>query len=314
MHVAGAAEQLPGARAEGLGQYMLRADTPAQCGGQRLGLLEDLLEHEVAVLALLRRFRALRHVVDLALALVAVGAEQVHGLAADFCDIAFFHIDEALRHRQQSGDVAGDEVLAKAKADHQRAGDARHHEAVRRLRVEHDDGVSAGAAAHRLAHGLGQAHAMLEVVMHQVGDDFGIGFGLEDIALGLQFGLERLVVFDDAVVDDGDATAGYMGVGIGLGYAAVSGPARMGDAKLAGQGLRVKFGFELRHFAHRAAQADAAAVQHGDAGGVVAAVFKPAQALQQNGGDVALRDGADDSAHKSVSGELWLAIAQLNCG
>ena len=41
----------------------------------------------------------------------------------------------------------------------------------------------------------------------------------------------------------------------------------------------------------------AAAVQHGDAGRVVAAVLEAAQAFDQDGNDVAISDGADDSAH-----------------
>ena len=38
----------------------------------------------------------------------------------------------------------------------------------------------------------------------EVGDDFGIGVALEDDAFVLELPLERGVVLDDAVVDDGD--------------------------------------------------------------------------------------------------------------
>ena len=39
----------------------------------------------------------------------------------------------------------------------------------------------------------------------RVGDDLGVGFSDEDVALGGQFPFELEVVFDDAVVDDDDA-------------------------------------------------------------------------------------------------------------
>ena len=48
------------------------------------------------------------------------------------------------------------------------------------------------------AHGLFEV--ALEVLLDQVGDDFGVGLGLEDVAFHLQLFFERQVVFDDAVV------------------------------------------------------------------------------------------------------------------
>ena len=46
------------------------------------------------------------------------------------------------------------------------------------------------------------------------------------------------------------------------------------------------------------------AVEHGDAGGVVAAVFEAAQPFHEDGDDVPLSDGSDDAAHLTVSGEF----------
>ena len=40
------------------------------------------------------------------------------------------------------------------------------------------------------------------ILLDEVGDDFGIGFGDELVALRGELVLEREVVFDDAVVDD----------------------------------------------------------------------------------------------------------------
>ncbi len=42
------------------------------------------------------------------------------------------------------------------------------------------------------------------MLLDQVGDDFGVGFGGEFVAFGGQLFLEREIIFDNAVVDDDD--------------------------------------------------------------------------------------------------------------
>jgi hypothetical protein len=42
-------------------------------------------------------------------------------------------------------------------------------------------------------------------------------------------------------------------------------------------------------------------VEHGEPGGVVAAVFEPLQALEQDGRDGPLGDGADDATHNDLA-------------
>ena len=82
---------------------------------------------------------------------------------------------------------------------------------------------------------------------------------------------------------------------------AMRGPARVGDAGAAFQVVGGDVGGELGD-ARRAARAlQSAALVHGDAARVVAAVFEPAQALDQHGDDVARADGADDSTHGATS-------------
>ena len=103
--------------------------------GQRVGdgarLLVDFLEHEVAVLALLRRIGGQLALAHRALGGVAVLVEHLDGRAADVGDVAFFEEHEAARDRQQRGDVRGDEVLADAEADDDRATFAREDDALR---------------------------------------------------------------------------------------------------------------------------------------------------------------------------------------
>ena len=72
-------------------------------------------------------------------------------------------------------------------------------------------------------------------------EHFGVGVGFELVPGAEQFLFERVVIFNDAVVDDGDF-AGRIKVrmAIFVGRNAVRGPARVGDAEAAGGG----FGFQ----------------------------------------------------------------------
>jgi hypothetical protein len=85
------------------------------------------------------------------------------------------------------------------------------------------------------------------ISLDEVGDDFGVGFGDEDVALGDELGLEGEVVFDDAVVDD-DERAGAVAVGVGVlfGGAAVGGPAGVADAVGAVEGIAARTASRLR--------------------------------------------------------------------
>ena len=87
---------------------------------------------------------------------------------------------------------------------------------------------------------------------------------------------------------------------------AVRRPAGVGDAGAALRAVGVDVGGQLGHARRAARPAQLAVLVHGDAAGVVAAVFEAAQALDQDRDDVARADGSDDSAHgeslKSRSG------------
>ena len=72
------------------------------------------------------------------------------------------------------------------------------------------------------------------MAFHQVRDDFGVGFGGEGVAFGLQAVLQLQVVFDDAVVHHHHvAVAIAMRMGVLFGGPAVGGPAGVPDAERA---------------------------------------------------------------------------------
>ena len=135
--------------------------------------------------------------------------------------------------------------------------------------------------------------------LDEVGDDLGVGFGDEGVALGDELVLEGEVVFDDAVVDD-DEGAGAVAVRVGvlLGGAAVGGPAGVADAVGAVDGVGGEDGVEIAELAGGAAELQAVgAAGDGDAGGVVAAVLEAAQAFHDDGDEGFRADVSDDSTH-----------------
>ena len=81
----------------------------------------DFLEHEVAILALVSRLGAFVILHGLALHRLAIDVPDLHGVAANLGDIAFFQIHETVGHLPQRELVGGEEVLTEAQADHQRA-------------------------------------------------------------------------------------------------------------------------------------------------------------------------------------------------
>src|SRR3970282_924476 len=97
---------------------------------------------------------------------------------------------------------------------------------------ENRQGEDAGQLPHGAAHGFLERPAVLAVVLlHQVGDDFGVGLGDEAVPFSSELFFQRQVVLDDAVVDDDDvAFAVAVGGGVFFGGAAVGGPAGVADA------------------------------------------------------------------------------------
>ena len=144
-----------------------------------------------------------------------------------------------------------------------------------------------------------------------MGDDFGVGFGDEVVALGGELLLEGEVILDDAVVDD-DEGAGAVAVGVRVffGGAAVGGPAGVADAEGAGEGVVGDEGFEVAELAGGAAKLELAVgcAGDGDAGGVIAAVFQAAQAFDDDGHGRIGADVSDDSTHgTSVAGGVVIS-------
>ena len=145
--------------------------------------------------------------------------------------------------------------------------------------------------------GGGQVAVVLELMVEQVGDDFGVGVRGKHIAQALELFAQHFVVLDDAVVHHRNIT-GEVWVCIAFARRTVGRPAGVGDAQAASQGLT---GQRLLQFADLARATHAlklaCVAENRHAGTVVATVFEALEAFEQNGGNVSFSDCAYNSTH-----------------
>ena len=286
----------------------------AQAVAHRVGLLENLLEHVVRVVAefvLLDGVfefgddRRDRHVVD---------GERAKAIRPQNGHLVVVEVDHAAGVFDNGRGIAGDDVFVLADADDQRRALAGHDQRFRLVLANDGDAVGALDLGEcrldgLLQHALALLHLVLQLavqVADEDGQDLGVGLAAEGVAVALKVLFEGGVVLDNAVVDQGDA-AGAVGVGVGVeaGGGAVGGPAGVGHADARARQFVAVVVAALDLGLQDADAPDGAAdvqlvvgVDHGQPGRVVAAVFQPFEPLDQHGlGDFA-SDVGDDPTHK----------------
>jgi hypothetical protein len=166
-------------------------------------LLEDFLLHVMTVGAQLGRAGVRVHGLDLALDRFTILSTIQHAAQLQVDHVAFFQVDDLVGGAGQRHRVRRNEVFALADTDDQWRTLARGNHAVRFFTAEYGDRVGAVQALDSQLDGLEQVAAIHMV--NQVGDDFGVGLALEHVAEGAQFGAQLVVVFNNAVVYQGDA-------------------------------------------------------------------------------------------------------------
>ena len=271
--------------------------------GDDLRLLEDLLLHEVAVVALVDDIGRVGRLPLLATDGVALGIEDREAVAANHRPVAVFQIGDGIGEGRQRDGIGAEEHLALAMADRQRRAIARADDQIG-IVGEHD-GEREGAfqPLDRGVGGLDRARAVLHRVGDEVGDDFGVGLRGEGIAVALQFLAQFGEILDDAVVDDRDA-ARKMRMGVGLVRNAVRGPARVADADRAVERAVVQPPLQIDELALRAPAIEPGIRQRRDAGGIIAAIFEALERVHDQGGDRARAHDSNDTAHiRTSSGE-----------
>jgi hypothetical protein len=224
----------------------------------------------------------------------------------DVDDLAVLEVDDVLGAAHQRGDVRGEDVFVFTYAEDQRRAFACGENFAGAILAEHGDAVGALDVAEGFADGVKKAalaggrRGFLGVVVgDEIGQHLGIRFGVERVALGLEKFLNRRVVFNHAVVNEGDhAVAAQVRMGVGFGDAAVGGPTRVADAGGAAKAVLGRLLGESVDPPDPPHEFEPAILLDGDARGVIAAIFEALQAFEQDGGCLLTANVAYDSTHK----------------
>src|SRR5215210_2227442 len=138
--------------------------------------------------------------------------------------------------------------------------------------------------------------------LDQVHDDFGVGFGAERVTLGFERRLELTVVLDDAVQRDREPALVALGqrVRILLADGAVCRPACVPEPVVRDRAVRTGDPLQVLEVSDRTDVIEAVVLMQRDAGGVVAPVLEPLEALQQQVLRSAVADVSDDPAHPKL--------------
>lgn len=190
----------------------------------------------------------------------------------DFHHVVVVQIDHLLGVADDGGNVTGQEEFVLTDTENQGATATCANQSIGLILA--DD----GQAESSFDEGEGLENRFLQVALvelcNQVSHHFGVCFGLEQDAVCLETLLQGGIVFDNAVMDNGNlAVKALVGVGVLFGGGAVGGPACVGDTDASAYRGGLELSFQCRNFARCANSADFIIVDEGDARTVVTTVF-----------------------------------------
>jgi hypothetical protein len=216
---------------------------PAQAILHRLRLLEDLLEHVMLVVPQLVLFELVLELRDDRRDVDVVDRHCPEALGLQQRHLVVVEVNHLRRVLDDRRSVRCYDVLALPNADDQRRPLARHHQRIGLVLADDRDPVSPLHLVQRRLHRplqqrrpgrqmILRLHLVVKVA-DQHRQNFRVGLAGEFMSLLAKEFLERGVIFDDAVVNQGDPPAVVrVRVGIALGRRAVGRPAGMGHADL----------------------------------------------------------------------------------
>ena len=255
------------------------------------------------VAALFRHDGVPQHVSNLAVDGPALEIAQPHAGRREDRHIAIGQEKHVARVAEDGGHVGCDEVFVVADADDHRRAVARGDDLLRIGARNHGQREYARQFRDGLPYRLFQVAP--EVLLDQVGDDLGVGFGAEHVAFRFQLMLERQVVLDDAVVHHHQvALAIAVRVSVLFGGPAMRGPPRVADAERAIHRAQTDGIFQIAQFALGAAHGQVVILAiDRQPRRIIAAVLQPLQPLQNDRHRPAVPDITDDSAHETIIGK-----------
>ena len=209
-------------------------------------------------------------------------------------------IDDLTGVTRQGIGIRGEVIAVDADADDERTAEACADDDAGLLPAHDGQAIRAFHECHGILHRFQQI--VLVVMGNQVREDFGIGVGFEFHAVLDERVFELGEVFDDAVMNDGDVAGRIeVRVGVGVGGSAVRGPARMADAEVARRRLGVDGFGEFGDPPGFLPQVQFRAGARDQSCRIVAAVFEPLEAVEQNRRGLASSRKTDNSTHLAAS-------------
>ena len=214
---------------------MRLGDPPAQGVPDGLGLIVDFFDHEVRVAALLRRAETSQVTWKTSRFSGVPGQRgQRHAFRRDAGKVAVFQHQHVPGVAHDGGNVRREKVLPFAKANNQRRRGLRCINRIGFLARHHADRIRPGDFRQRRPHGVFQASGGCEMRLDQMHQHFGIRIAGEHMPGVHQPLLESDIVFNNAVVDQRDASGAVeMRVGIDIVRTSVGRPARVGNDRSA---------------------------------------------------------------------------------
>ena len=201
--------------------------------GHGFGLLVHLFGHEVVVAVLAGCIEVPVDVQGLRLHRVALEIRHRDRPRAEFGDAVIVEDEEVVGQPEDGGDVRCQEGRPFVDPHDQRRDSAGGHDGIGVVRMHHRQRER---SAHPAQCGPDRPHDALrrgggQVGLDEVGQDLGVGLGLEVVAVGDQLVGQLDVILDDAVVDQCQA-AGAVGVRVGVVFVGppVGGPPGVPDA------------------------------------------------------------------------------------
>ena len=182
----------------------LDVHTTAHAVRQTLRLLEDLLQHEVWITALLDLSEVDIHGLHLQFLLLTEDAEHMQVLSAtDLSDVAVLQIHHLVGIFHDWTGIGTQEKLILANTHHQRTLLTGRDNLVRVALVDHSDGIGADHLIEGHLYGRQQIQMLMFLdILDELHQHLGVCIAYELHALGLELLLQVGVVLDDTIMDD----------------------------------------------------------------------------------------------------------------
>ncbi len=282
-----------------------RADIALEGLGDHDRLLENLLLHVMAIIALLDPRGRGAGFDDLAVDGLVGAVVDLDLVALDDGPVALLEIGDFLGQRRQRQRVRTEVILTLAIADGQRRAHARTDDLVWIILEQESDGKGPMETRQNGRNRLGRRLAALHFARDQVRNHFTVGLAQEFAAIGQQLIPQRLEILDDAVVDQRDRPRD-VGMGIVDRRRAVRRPAGVRDTGVAVQLCSGQLARQIVQLAFGSATFELSIMHGADAGRVITAIFQALQAVEQALSHDLATDDPDNSAH-STSCPFWPA-------